>query len=72
MPRTLLAYCFICNPSLLPRDVMSVAVVQLVFKNGDDMRQDQLIIQMIRLMDNQLKRVGLDLRWVVVASRLSS
>lgn len=38
------------------------AVYKVMFKNGDDMRQDQLIIQMIRLMDTQLKRVGLDLQ----------
>ena len=38
------------------------ATYRIIFKNGDDMRQDQLIIQMIRLMDQQLKRVGLDLQ----------
>ena len=38
------------------------ATYKVIFKNGDDMRQDQLIIQMIRLMDAQLKRVGLDLQ----------
>ncbi|RYG47273.1 hypothetical protein EON67_08720 [archaeon] len=38
------------------------ASYKIIFKKGDDMRQDQLIIQMIRLMDAQLKRVGLDLR----------
>ena len=32
-----------------------------MFKSGDDLRQDQLIIQLIHLMDSQLKRVGLDL-----------
>jgi len=35
---------------------------KLIFKTGDDMRQDQLIIQMVRLMDGQLKRLGLDLK----------
>jgi Phosphatidylinositol 3- and 4-kinase/Phosphoinositide 3-kinase family, accessory domain (PIK domain)/Phosphoinositide 3-kinase C2 len=38
------------------------ATYKVIFKTGDDMRQDQLIIQMVRLMDSQLKRVGLDLR----------
>lgn len=37
------------------------ASYRVIFKQGDDLRQDQLIIQMIRLMDQQLKRVGLDL-----------
>lgn len=34
----------------------------VIFKHGDDMRQDQLIMQMIRLMDHQFKRVNLDLK----------
>ena len=53
----------------------SPATYRLMFKNGDDMRQDQLIIQLITLMDAQLKRVGLDLRltpYRVLATGLSS
>lgn len=46
----------------LPAGIAAPASYRVIFKNGDDMRQDQLIIQMIRLMDAQLKRVGLDLR----------
>lgn len=38
------------------------AVYRILFKDGDDLRQDQLIIQMVRLVDEQLRRVGLDLR----------
>lgn len=38
---------------------------QVIFKSGDDLRQDQLIMQMISLMDSLLKRVNLDLRCVV-------
>ena len=32
----------------------------LIYKDGDDMRQDQLILQMISLMDHLLKQVNLD------------
>lgn len=45
-------YCCPVRPSVLQK---------LMFKSGDDLRQDQLIIQLIHLMDSQLKRVGLDL-----------
>lgn len=38
---------------------------KVIFKSGDDLRQDQLIMQMISLMDSLLKRVNLDLRCVV-------
>lgn len=33
-----------------------------IFKNGDDLRQDQLILQMITLMDKLLRREKLDLK----------
>lgn len=35
--------------------------VMVMFKAGDDVRQDQLVIQMIRLMDQLMKRMNLDL-----------
>jgi len=35
---------------------------KVMFKNGDDLRQDQLVIQMINLMDSLLKKVKLDLQ----------
>jgi phosphatidylinositol 3-kinase len=36
-------------------------VIELMWKSGDDVRQDQLVIQMIRLFDDLLKQNGLDL-----------
>lgn len=37
---------------------------KIIFKSGDDLRQDQLIMQMISLMDSLLKKVNLDLKLV--------
>lgn len=41
---------------------MRMRTVQVIFKSGDDLRQDQLVIQMVSLMDGLLKRVNLDLK----------
>jgi phosphatidylinositol 3-kinase len=35
--------------------------LQVLFKAGDDLRQDQLIVQLVTLMDNLLKQVQVDL-----------
>ena len=37
---------------------------KIFVKSGDDLRQDQLIMQMISLMDGLLKKVNLDLKLV--------
>ena len=39
-----------------------VVAKRYMLKEGDDLRQDQLIVHMIILMDSILKRYGLDLR----------
>ena len=36
--------------------------VVAIFKHGDDLRQDQLILQMIILMDKLMRRDHLDLK----------
>mmetsp|Transcript_84038 Transcript_84038/g.238122 ORF Transcript_84038/g.238122 Transcript_84038/m.238122 type:complete len:336 (-) Transcript_84038:422-1429(-) len=35
---------------------------KMMIKNGDDVRQDQLVVQLIKVMDRCLKKVGMDLK----------
>lgn len=40
----------------------ATTTLSLIYKRGDDLRQDQLVLQLISLMDRLLKREHLDLR----------
>ncbi|KAM9706078.1 phosphatidylinositol 4,5-bisphosphate 3-kinase catalytic subunit delta isoform 2-T2 [Dama dama] len=73
-PSTLLAevcveQCTFMDSKMKPLWVMysneeagSDGAVGIIFKNGDDLRQDMLTLQMIQLMDILWKQEGLDLR----------
>ncbi|XP_065751331.1 phosphatidylinositol 4,5-bisphosphate 3-kinase catalytic subunit delta isoform isoform X1 [Phocoena phocoena] len=73
-PSTLLAevcveQCTFMDSKMKPLWVMysneeagSDGTVGIIFKNGDDLRQDMLTLQMIQLMDVLWKQEGLDLR----------
>eukprot|EP00898_Chlorokybus_atmophyticus_P004964 jgi/Chlat1/5469/Chrsp36S05427 len=43
-------------------DASTGGVHKVIFKKGDDLRQDQLVIQLLSLMDRLLKRENLDLK----------
>ena len=50
------------SPLGLTFRTVRTAEYSLIFKSGDDLRQDQLVVVMLRLMDRLLKAQGLDLR----------
>jgi len=41
-------------------DLPEITKSYAVFKNGDDVRQDQLILQLFNIMDALLKKVNID------------
>lgn len=58
--------CHVLKSSLLPMVLnfrtMDNKKYPFIFKTGDDLRQDQLVIQIITLMDQLLKKENLDLK----------
>ncbi|XP_062564724.1 phosphatidylinositol 4-phosphate 3-kinase C2 domain-containing subunit beta [Armigeres subalbatus] len=60
--------CNYFNSNTLPLKVNFMgpdkAVVPAIFKSGDDLQQDMLTIQMVRIMDKLWLREGLDLKMV--------
>ncbi|CAD6502058.1 BgTH12-02301 [Blumeria graminis f. sp. triticale] len=49
-------------PIMLTFKTLSKQKYQIIFKSGDDLRQDQLVIQIITLMDQLLQKENLDLK----------
>ena len=63
-PQSPLGISFLTNlpqPDVKEADRL-VYKYRIIFKDGDDLRQDQLVLQMLRLMDRELKMSGLDLK----------
>jgi len=55
------------NPDPLADKLKGYELNSIIFKNGDDLRQDMLTLQVIRIMDSIWNREGLDLRMMPYA-----
>ncbi|GAB2258312.1 hypothetical protein Droror1_Dr00014472 [Drosera rotundifolia] len=49
------------NPLKLTFRIANSKTCKIILKKGDDLRQDQLVVQMVSLMDRLLKLENLDL-----------
>lgn len=54
-------YSSLSSSISVPKKAESLASYKLIVKTGDDLRQDQLVMMMIQLLDGLLKRETLDL-----------
>jgi hypothetical protein len=53
---------FVVSCECFNKEMKKVEIKKYMFKTGDDLRQDQLVIQFITLIDGLLKSYGLDLK----------